>query len=74
MPPTIVPAGAADLRRTVDDLHAAFMDDPVLNWAFPEGEKRRRYGRHFFEMHARRLVPGACASCSPRRRRRPSPG
>ncbi|HVD39966.1 MAG TPA: GNAT family N-acetyltransferase [Solirubrobacterales bacterium] len=61
MPPAIVTAGAADLRRTVDDLHAAFMDDPVLSWAFPDEGKRRRYGRHFFEMHARRLVPGGLA-------------
>jgi GNAT superfamily N-acetyltransferase len=61
MPPTIVAARAADHQRVVADLHAAFMDDPVLCWAFPEERKRRRYGRHFFEMHARRLVPGGLA-------------
>jgi ribosomal protein S18 acetylase RimI-like enzyme len=58
VPPAIVTASAADLQRMVADLHAAFMDDPVLNWAFPEEEKRLRYGGRFFEMHARRLVPG----------------
>lgn len=60
MAPAIVAASAEDRHRVVADLHAAFMDDPVLCWAFPD-ERRRRYGRHFFAMHARRLVPGGLA-------------
>ena len=54
----VTAATETDLERVVADLHAAFMDDPVLNWAFPDEAKRRRYGRFFFEMHARHLVPG----------------
>jgi ribosomal protein S18 acetylase RimI-like enzyme len=61
MAPAIVAAGAEDHHHVVADLHAAFMDDPVLCWAFPDERRRRRYGRHFFEMHARRLVPGGLA-------------
>lgn len=51
----------ADRRVIVADLHAAFMDDPVLSWVFPEEHKRRRYGPHFFAMHARRLIPRGLA-------------
>lgn len=58
MPTGVTAASATDLERVVADLHAAFMDDPVLVWAFPDEAKRRRYGRHYFVMQARRLVPG----------------
>lgn len=58
MPAAIVAATAADHRRVVADLQEAFIDDPVLCWAFPDERRRRRYGRHFFEMQARRLIPG----------------
>jgi len=51
-------ATESEVGRVVTDLHAAFMDDPVLCWTFPDEGKRRRYGRHYFEMQARRLVPG----------------
>lgn len=54
----VTAASATDLERVVADLHAAFMEDPVLVWAFPDEAKRRRYGKHYFAMHARRLVPG----------------
>lgn len=54
----VTAARPGDVPHLVADLHAAFMDDPVLGWAFPDEERRRRYGRHFFAMHARRLVPG----------------
>lgn len=57
MPSAVSAAVPAEVPRVVADLHAAFMDDPVLSWAFPDEERRRRYGRHFFAMHARRLVP-----------------
>jgi ribosomal protein S18 acetylase RimI-like enzyme len=54
-------AATADRRAIVADLHAAFMDDPVLGWVFPDEEHRRRYGMHFFAMHARRLIPQGLA-------------
>jgi ribosomal protein S18 acetylase RimI-like enzyme len=54
-------ATAADHRVVVDDLLEAFMDDPVLCWVFPDSDRRRRYGRHFFELTARRLLPGGLA-------------
>jgi GNAT superfamily N-acetyltransferase len=57
----IVAASAADQRQVVADLHAAFMDDPVLGWAFPDEGRRRRFGVHFFEMQARRLIAGGLA-------------
>jgi GNAT superfamily N-acetyltransferase len=57
MTAAVTAAGPSEVGRVVDDLHAAFMDDPVLCWAFPDEGKRRRYGRHYFEMQARRLVP-----------------
>jgi GNAT superfamily N-acetyltransferase len=58
MPTGVTAASATDFERVVTDLHAAFIDDPVLSWAFPDEAKRRRYGRSFFEMHARHLIPG----------------
>jgi hypothetical protein len=54
-------ATTADRRAIVSDLHAAFMDDPVLGWVFPDEEHCRRYGMHFFAMHARRLIPQGLA-------------
>ncbi len=61
MATAVTAASAPDLPRVVADLHAAFMQDPVLCWTFPDEAKRRRYGRHYFEMQARRLVPGGLA-------------
>ncbi len=61
MTAAVTAASAPDLPRVVADLHAAFMDDPVLCWAFPDEGRRRRYGRHYFEMQARRLVRGGLA-------------
>jgi GNAT superfamily N-acetyltransferase len=54
-------ATVADRRAIVANLHAAFMDDPVLGWVFPDARDRRRYGMHFFAMHARRLIPQGLA-------------
>jgi ribosomal protein S18 acetylase RimI-like enzyme len=59
--PAITRAATADRRSLVDDLLAAFADDPVLCWVFPDPSARRRYGRHFFAMHARRLTAGGLA-------------
>ncbi|HEY3492978.1 MAG TPA: GNAT family N-acetyltransferase [Solirubrobacterales bacterium] len=61
MTAAVTAAGPSEVGRVVADLHAAFMDDPVLCWAFPDEGKRRRYGRHYFEMQARRLVRGGLA-------------
>ena len=56
--PTVTAARPEHAPRLVADLHAAFMDDPVLSWVFPDEAKRRRYGHRYFEMQARRLLPG----------------
>ncbi|HET9197117.1 MAG TPA: GNAT family N-acetyltransferase [Solirubrobacterales bacterium] len=56
--PSVTAARPEDVPRVVADLHAAFMDDPVVRWVFPSEAKRRRYGHRYFEMQARRLVPG----------------
>ena len=61
MAAAVTAATASEVGQVVTDLHAAFMDDPVLRWAFPDEARRRRYGRHYFEMQARRLVPGGLA-------------
>jgi GNAT superfamily N-acetyltransferase len=61
MATAVTAVSAPDRPRVVADLHAAFMRDPVLSWVFPDEAKRRRYGRHYFEMQARRLVPGGLA-------------
>ncbi|HEY5941816.1 MAG TPA: GNAT family N-acetyltransferase [Solirubrobacterales bacterium] len=61
MPTGVTAATGPEIGRIVADLHAAFMDDPVLCWAFPDEGKRRRYGKHYFEMQARRLVAGGLA-------------
>jgi GNAT superfamily N-acetyltransferase len=55
----IIPALASerDSAAIVSDLHAAFMEDPVVCWAFPDRARRRRHGKHFFAMHARRSIP-----------------
>ncbi|HEX6782015.1 MAG TPA: GNAT family N-acetyltransferase [Solirubrobacterales bacterium] len=58
MPTEVTAARPEDVARVVADLHAAFMDDPVLCWTFPDEAKRRRYGHRYFAMQARRLVPG----------------
>lgn len=54
-------ARPADVPGITRALTAAFMDDPVQRWAFPDPARRARYGRHFFAMHARRLVPRGLA-------------
>lgn len=47
-----------DDRRTVTaDLLAAFDDDPVLHWVFRHHAGVRAYGRHFFSLAARRMLP-----------------
>jgi GNAT superfamily N-acetyltransferase len=61
MPNAVSAAGPGDVSQVVEDLHAAFMEDPVLGWVFPDDGKRRRYGHRYFEMQARRLVPGGLA-------------
>lgn len=61
MPSAVSAAGPRDVSQVVEDLHAAFMEDPVLSWVFPDEGKRRRYGHRFFEMQARRLIPGGLA-------------
>jgi hypothetical protein len=61
MPSAVSAAGPGDLSQVVEDLHAAFMEDPVLCWVFPDEAKRRHYGHRYFEMQARRLVPGGLA-------------
>jgi len=61
MTAAVTAATASEVGRVVTDLHAAFMDDPVLCWAFPDEARRRSYGRHYFEMQARRLVKGGLA-------------
>lgn len=58
MASAVTVAGATDVGVVVQDLHAAFMDDPVLSWVYPDESRRRRFGRHYFAMQARRLVPG----------------
>ena len=54
-------ARPGDRTTVVADLLAAFMDDPVLGWVFPDRRRRHRYGGHFFTMQARRLLPGGLA-------------
>ena len=54
-------ARPGDRATVVADLLAAFMDDPVLSWVFPDRRRRHRYGGHFFVMQARRLLPGGLA-------------
>ena len=54
-------ARPGDRATVVADLLAAFMDDPVLGWVFPDRRRRHRYGGHFFAMQARRLLPGGLA-------------
>jgi ribosomal protein S18 acetylase RimI-like enzyme len=41
-------------ERIVGDLHAAFMDDPVLAWTIPDVRRRERCGATYFRIHARR--------------------
>ena len=55
------PATVADHGRIVSTFAEAFFDDPVQSWVFPDPRRRRRYGRHFFTMHARRLLPRGLA-------------
>jgi ribosomal protein S18 acetylase RimI-like enzyme len=43
-------------RRIVADLHAAFAEDPVLCWVFPDPVRRRRWGSAYFDIHARRSM------------------
>lgn len=38
------------------DLHAAFTDDPVQTWVFPDPVKRQRYGAAYFDLHAVRSL------------------
>ena len=57
MTPHIRQATAADREHVVDTLVEAFIDDPVQRWIMSTPERRRRYGRHFFAMHARRMIP-----------------
>jgi GNAT superfamily N-acetyltransferase len=40
----------------VADLHAAFHDDPVQSWIFPDPAQRRRYGAAYFDLHAARSM------------------
>lgn len=61
MPSAVSAAGPGDVSQVVADLHAAFMEDPVLCWVLPDEAKRRRYGHRYFEMQARRLVPKGLA-------------
>jgi hypothetical protein len=85
MPSAVSAAGPRDVSQVVEDLHAAFMEDPVLSWVFPDETKRRRYGHRYFEMAgspgartaAARSGPGRGPGASPRSRpsgsgRRPS--
>lgn len=40
------PAAPEDRDRIVADLRAAFFEDPVQRWVFPDPRRRDRYGRH----------------------------
>lgn len=60
-PTAVVVAGPGDLDVVVADLTAAFAEDPVIGWVFPDPRARSRYARHFFAMHARRLLPDGLA-------------
>jgi GNAT superfamily N-acetyltransferase len=60
-PPTVVVARPEDEQEVVADQTAAVADDPVIGWVFPDPRTRTRYARHFFAMHARRLLPGGLA-------------
>jgi hypothetical protein len=55
--PAITRAAITDRRSLIDDLLAAFVDDPVLCWVFPDPSARQRYGRHFFAMQDPDWVP-----------------
>ncbi|MEA2168431.1 MAG: hypothetical protein QOF76_1731 [Solirubrobacteraceae bacterium] len=43
-------------RALADVLIAAFQDDPVMSWAFPNPGRRAKYGRRFFAHTIRRLA------------------
>ena len=60
-------AGAADLDAVVDVLTAAFQDDPLMSWAFPDDAIRRRRLRGLWTfMAGDGYVPrGACRPSSP---------
>src|SRR4029079_785530 len=54
-------ARPGDRATVVADLLAAFMDDPVLSWVFPDRRRRHRYGGHFFALQGRGAAAGGAA-------------
>jgi GNAT superfamily N-acetyltransferase len=64
----IMPAEAGDREQVVAALTAAFMDDPVTNWATPTDRHRPPVLRHFFGCYFDFHAGGGTVHVDPERR------
>ncbi|MEA2473399.1 MAG: hypothetical protein QOE06_1314 [Thermoleophilaceae bacterium] len=55
-PPAIRRAGSEDLPAVARTLARAFRDDPVMEWFFPDPERRRAYVERMFRLRVRSLL------------------